>query len=274
MSRARLPLIALALALGCSDATAPEATPAGTRPSLVTNGVPTGSSYGSVAAVLVDLEADGYIDYFCTGSLIAPTVVLTAQHCLDLPVGTVYYVTFATDFLKFWLADDVRPMASELIQATEVHASETDDIGVVILPEGSTTGMTAYGLPTLGALDELKFEGGLARETAIVVGYGVTGGRGQTVQSPFDAVRKVARTKTLSLVSGNLLAADAHGFKDKGGSCFGDSGGPLFLAGQDPLVVYAITTSGVNATCHAVGVYTRLDTESARAFLDDYVAVP
>jgi len=272
LPRARLPLLALALALGCAESTAPEASPV--RPSLVTNGVPTGSSYGSVGAVLIDVGGDGYIDGFCTGSLIDPTVVLTAAHCFDNPAGTLYYVTFATDFLKFWLADDITPMAGELILATATHASTTDDIGVVLLPEGSTTGMAVYGLPTLGALDALKFGGELSRETAIVVGYGVAGGRGQTIARPFDAVRKVARTKSLTLVSGYYRAADAHGFKDKGGSCFGDSGGPLFLAGQDPTVIFAITTSGVNATCHAVGIYTRLDTESARAFLDDYVDVP
>ena len=56
-----------------------------------------------------------------------------------------------------------------------------------------------------------------------------------------------------------------------GGTCYGDSGGPNFLGTTG--VVAAITITG-DAVCRATNVDYRLDTASARAFLDDYVALP
>jgi hypothetical protein len=60
-----------------------------------------------------------------------------------------------------------------------------------------------------------------------------------------------------------------------GGACVGDSGGPAFMSvsGQD----VAVAVSSLPATdpgCRAISDYYRLDTEQARAFLDDFVAVP
>ncbi len=56
-----------------------------------------------------------------------------------------------------------------------------------------------------------------------------------------------------------------------GDTCYGDSGGPNFLG--DTNVIAAITITG-DAVCHSTNVVYRLDTESARAFLDDYVTLP
>jgi hypothetical protein len=54
-------------------------------------------------------------------------------------------------------------------------------------------------------------------------------------------------------------------------TCYGDSGGPNFLG--DTNVIAAITITG-DAVCRATNVDYRLDTESARSFLGQYVAVP
>lgn len=56
-----------------------------------------------------------------------------------------------------------------------------------------------------------------------------------------------------------------------GGACFGDSGGPNFLGTTD--VIAAITVSG-DSVCRATNVTYRLDTESARNFLKNYVTLP
>lgn len=56
-----------------------------------------------------------------------------------------------------------------------------------------------------------------------------------------------------------------------GGGCYGDSGGPNFLAGTD---IEAATTLTGDALCKSTNTADRLDTASARDFLGQYVALP
>jgi len=56
-----------------------------------------------------------------------------------------------------------------------------------------------------------------------------------------------------------------------GGTCYGDSGGPNFLGTSN--MVAALTVTG-DAMCLATNVVYRLDTASARSFLDDFVTLP
>jgi hypothetical protein len=259
-----LMLLLAATMFGCSDGPSP-AAPSASPPDLITNGTPTGSSFGNVGVLLIDQEGDGIIDFICSGSLIAPTVFLTAGHCTNFPSGAVYYVSFAPDVLPL-------PPISEFIVSTEAHRSTTEDLGVVILPAGETAGISPLDLPEVGLLDALKKRGVLARTPAIVVGYGNASLNRGPLTSGLDGVRKVATTNVLSLQVPFLLLADAHGQSGSGGTCEGDSGGPVFLE-SDPDVIVAITAFGFPAGCHAIGGYIRLDTPSALAFLRTYVPI-
>jgi hypothetical protein len=60
-----------------------------------------------------------------------------------------------------------------------------------------------------------------------------------------------------------------------GGTCYGDSGGPNFLgAGStETNIIAGITITG-DSLCKSTNVIYCLDTESARTFLEDYVALP
>jgi len=60
-----------------------------------------------------------------------------------------------------------------------------------------------------------------------------------------------------------------------GGTCYGDSGGPNFLGAgtTESDIVAAITITG-DFMCRATNVDYRLDTPSARAFLQQFVALP
>ncbi len=76
---------------------------------------------------------------------------------------------------------------------------------------------------------------------------------------------------TLNATNQAWLRISQNAAKDDGGTCYGDSGGPNFLGTSD--VVAAITVTG-DAICRSTNVVYRLDTESARAFLAQYVALP
>lgn len=262
--RAVLPA-SLAAAVACSDpsATAPTApstqTPDG--PHLISNGQPTGSSYGGVGVVLIDQGGDGRIDFVCSGSLISPTVLLTAGHCILGP-GTIYYVSFVPDFLP------LPPISAFAVSAT-AFASTDDDIGVIILPAGSTTGIPVYNLPTLGELDQLNEQGAFARQPAVVVGYGVSRLQGmQTTE--LDGVRKVATTRILALTQSFIIITGAQGVSTHGGICFGDSGGPMFLA-SDLNTIVGVNDAVQQSGCQARAAEVRLDTSTALAFLGQYV---
>lgn len=263
--RAVLPA-SLAAALACSDPSANSPTAPSTRvpdgPSLISNGQPTGSAYGGVGVVLIDEGSDRIVDALCTGSLISPTVLLTAGHCLSGP-GTTYYISFAPDVIPL-------PPASALIPSTTAFASTDDDIGVIILPAGSTTGIPVYDLPTLGLLDELNPQGGLARDRAVVVGYGERRLQGMQTGG-LDGVRKVATAKIQRFGGGFIQITGAQGESSHGSVCFGDSGGPMFLANGDPNTIVGVTVLGQQSGCQAHAFEVRLDTPTALSFLGQYV---
>jgi hypothetical protein len=58
-----------------------------------------------------------------------------------------------------------------------------------------------------------------------------------------------------------------------GGTCYGDSGGPHFLGGVESDLIVSTTITG-DAMCRATDKTYRLDTTSARDFLDDFVTLP
>ena len=140
---------------------------------------------------------------------------------------------------------------------------------MIILPEGSTTDILVYDLPPLGILAELNAQGGLARDRAIIVGYGVSSLGGMDTSEP-DGVRKVATTRIHLLLAFQLMVGAANGNTDLSGICFGDSGGPLFLE-SDPDMVVAVASFARIGGCQAWSVHARIDTPSAVAFLAQYL---
>jgi hypothetical protein len=133
--------------------------------------------------------------------------------------------------------------------------------------------MVAYGqLPAAGLVDRIDKR--TARFTT--VGYGTvrndkTRG-GQTFE--LGTRRKMATQELLS-VSGPWATFSMNPSTGNGGTCFGDSGGPHFLgagAGETRIVL-AVTVTG-DRFCRATDKTYRVDTPQARAFLDDFVAVP
>jgi hypothetical protein len=78
-------------------------------------------------------------------------------------------------------------------------------------------------------------------------------------------------TGTLNSINKSWLRISGNPSKGDGGTCYGDSGGPNFLGTTN---IIAATTITGDAVCRSTNVTYRLDTESARAFLGQFVALP
>jgi len=250
-----------------------------TPAAAISNGVPDGNGHPSVGALLADFSGDGVVtgdEVICTGSLIAPTVFLTAGHCLVFlepeGFGTVY-VSFDSALLD---ADG----PGQLIASTDwtfdpgFYSSfrAAHDIGVVILPEGSTSGLDPVNLPTAGWLDAAKAAGTLQPTLIRNVGYGfIPDWKGAPPSFGYDGNRNTSVSPVMSLTKTWLKLQMNNDATGLGGVCFGDSGSPKFIEGGN--LVVAITTGG-DGNCRSLNYNYRLDTKEARSFLEAFVTLP
>lgn len=250
----RLPSLA---AIAVSVAALCAAAPAG----AITNGTPDGQRHPNVGGLVSATQFSDGTWIYCSGTLISPTVFLTAAHCGD--DGERVRVTFDTAY------EDGDPVYAGTFHADPLFGqrqSDPHDIAVVVL-DSAVSGIAPAGLPEAGSLGDLP-----AKQRFTSVGYGafeVTNGPGGH-QYLYDDVRNMA-TGTLSAVNKAWLRISMNPATGNGGTCYGDSGGPNFLGTSG--VIAAITITG-DAVCRATNVDYRLDTASARAFLADYVALP
>jgi len=215
----------------------------------------------------------------CSGTLIAPTVVLTAGHCTEGPATNVY-VSFNTDLALDPLAAGITPeeraaRAANYITGTahpdpawdgKLQFSKQHDQGVVVLDAPATSkwpGIVPAKLPPVGFLD--GNQGQLKNETFTLVGYGVDIGdkKAQVVVRFRSSTTSYLKNVGSEVITFQINENDS---KAGGGSCFGDSGGGVFLG------EYVLgDASYVNSlTCNALGSYQRVDTQHARDFLSQF----
>lgn len=229
--------------------------------SAITNGTPDNNAHPNVGGLVADEAYSDGTWIYCSGTLIAPKVFLTAAHCAD--DGARVRVTFDTAYVD---GDKVYTGTFEADPAYNQAQSDTHDIAVVILDK-AVKGITPAHLPTAGSLSNLS-----GSQKFVSVGYGayeVTNGPGGH-EYLYNDVRMKA-TGTLNSINPTWLRISMNPARDDGGTCYGDSGGPNFLGTSN--VIAAITITG-DAVCRSTNVTYRLDTESARAFLSQYVTLP
>ena len=234
------------------------AAPAG----AITNGTADGNGHPNVGGLVAPTAYSDGTWIYCSGTLISPTVFLTAAHCDE---GTPNVrISFSSAYKD---GDTVYSGTFHGDPAYTQSQSDPHDIAVVVLDK-AVKGIAPAKLPAADSLNKLP---GSQQFTSVGYGaYEVTGGKGGGHQYLYNDVRGVA-TGTLNTTTQSWLKIsmnDAHG---DGGTCYGDSGGPNFLGTSN---VIAGTTITGDAVCGSTNVDYRLDTASARNFLAPYVALP
>jgi hypothetical protein len=259
--------IAATLALG--------AVPAG---AVVGGTEDTANTYANVGNW--QLRFDGEWFGFCTGTLVAENVVLTAAHCMDFfgvegglplsdlritfdPTPDAGSTVYAVDHLVIHPDWATRPVLKGNSKRLGL-APPAEDIALVWLTTDAVGIEPAPILDAVGVLDGLN----LTRETFTVVGYGLQGFVTGSILAPAPVV----------LDSGNRTFKDVgvitrhDAFPDRfvkitASTCFGDSGGPLFHGDT----VVAINTWTSSARCTAPSFSYRIDSAAAQAFLDAHL---
>ena len=202
---------------------------------------------------------------YCSGTLISPTVFLTAAHC-DISAETGsdrVCVTF----------DAVYTSKSKLYCGTfyahpDYYAGEDNPLDVaVVVFDKPVRGIQPAEIAEVGLLDQMKAEGTLNQSTAFTsVGYGAQEvGKGNTFT--YLDQREYAVGYFNALGPGYLrISQNIH--TGSGGTCYGDSGGPIFLG--DTNIVVAITVTG-DVFYKSTNVVQRLDLPEVQEFLGQFV---
>jgi Trypsin len=227
----------------------------------ITHGEPDGNRHPNVGGLVSPTQFSDGTWLYCSGTLISSTVFLTAAHCGE--DGERVGVTFDT---AYEAGDNVYYGTFRADPLYGQSQSDPHDIAVVVF-DRAIKGIAPARLPTAGSLWSLS---GSQRFTSVGYGaYEVTNEPGGH-QYLYNDVRMTG-TGTLNSINKAWLRISGNPSTGNSNTCYGDSGGPNFLGTTN--VIAAITITG-DAVCRSTNVTYRLDTQSARAFLGQFVTLP
>lgn len=269
------------------------------RSMSITAGSLDGTSHPYVG-LAVFFTAHGMPLWRCSGTMISSELFLTAGHCTSSVTADIdgdgKPETLAPARASIWLASDVAqvpgyPFAGQtatgtphgnpqftmdLFEKPQDFFTNTNkhDIGVVVLSQ--PIHLSRYGkVASKGTLDRLAAQRGAQAIWLQAVGYGLRKGF-PSMQGDYKRRNAYSRVVNLkSNLTGGYQVQTSEAWHETpsldgnaGGSCFGDSGGPVLLADTDTVV--AVVSFGLSQTCTGVGFHYRTDTSESQDFLANY----
>jgi len=228
----------------------------------------------------------------CTGTMVAPTVYLTAGHCTGIDPalgiapnqaqvwfasGPIARGTYAFDGNPCKATDTGYPCQGEFSGTPtpmngwngSLTVPNTHDMGVVHLTGEPNVGLSK--IAPLGYLDKLATQRGLQNVNFTVVGYGVQFERPNlevALRQRFVGTNQLQNLRSHIAGGYNLMMTDSAGNgTGGGGTCFGDSGGPIFHTDSAGNVWDVAVISFGTKYCKGESGAFRLDNAQARSFL-------
>ncbi len=219
-------------------------------------------------------DSSGQFSHRCSGSLLTPTVFLTAGHCVEGATSArVYFQQDAGAHFDPALGIDpitgypehcfTQPCATSGTLYNYGYPAgfpNTKDVGLILLDQ--PINLSEYGaLAAAGTLDNLATRRGHNENTFTVSGYGLSY-TNPAVTISFRE-RLMVESKLVNLRSAltdgfNLQTSNNPGIG--GGSCFGDSGGPAFHGDFSSNIIVGVTSFGLSAkVCAGVDFAYRTD---------------
>lgn len=191
----------------------------------------------------------------CTGTLVAPTVVLTAGHCV-FDGGPTSVLLGTNSLANKGTAGELLPVAKRVPYP---GWASSYDVSVIVLAQPSQ--IPPRAIATGWARLDIQDGASVA-----LVGYGAIDRDGNNY---IDALQEATTTITdadCARSSGCNAAAKPAGELGAGGmgidTCFGDSGGPLYLVTGYGTFLAGVTSRGYDDNqyaCSEGGLYTRPD---------------